>query len=598
MEQEPPLHIYQKLLFEHEHALRKLKARRRLLGWLRLIVLLLIVAALYIMWSSGLLLLTVILMIGVAVFLVVLSADQKNKALISNTETLIQINREEMAIGRHEFLKRPSGLEFLPATHEYAADLDIFGRASIFQYINRTNSEQGNALMARWLLDISSPEEIFERQLAAKELSDKIKWRQQFQAHTKTNPLTIATATNVEKWVTEANNFNAPRWKLLSYLLPGIAILSIVLSLAGRLPSPVLVPFLFVFFVYSLYISSKVMPAYDQLGKIAAQLNSLSATLVWIEDEAMNAPYLQKLKSQLGGHSVPASAVIKQLSGILNRMDYRLNPVVFIPLNTILQWDLQHALQLERWKSKYGNAVQSWFTVLSEWEAINTLATFDFNHPDYCVPGITDTPGVFIAQELGHPLLTEEQRVTSSYSTSGLTQITIITGSNMAGKSTFLRSVGVNIVLSMMGAKACAKSLTLSHQKVISSMRITDNLEENTSTFYAELKKLKDVIERVKRHEHVFLLLDEMLRGTNSLDRHTGSKALIKQLVTEHAVGIIATHDLELARLAEDHPGHISNYHFDVQVENDELFFDYKLKTGVCTSMNASILMKKIGIDL
>ncbi|HTE29802.1 MAG TPA: hypothetical protein VK666_05465, partial [Chryseolinea sp.] len=176
MEQDPPLHIYQKLLFEHEHALRKLKARRTLLGWLRLTVLLLIVGALYLLWSSDLLLLATILIIGVAVFLVVLSADQKNKALISNTETLIDINREEMAIGRHDFLQRPSGLEFLPPTHEYAADLDIFGRASIFQYINRTNSEQGNALMARWLLDISSPEAILERQLAAKELSGKIKW--------------------------------------------------------------------------------------------------------------------------------------------------------------------------------------------------------------------------------------------------------------------------------------------------------------------------------------------------------------------------------------------------------------------------------------
>ncbi|HMF73465.1 MAG TPA: hypothetical protein VK616_18425, partial [Flavitalea sp.] len=421
MEKDPPLHIYQKLLFEHEHALRKLKSRRTLLGWLRLAVLLSIIAVIYILWSSGLLLLTVILIIGVAVFLVVLSSDQKNKALISNTETLIQINREEMAIGNHDFLQRPSGLEFLPATHEYAADLDIFGRASLFQYLNRTNSEQGNALMARWLLDISSPEAIIERQLAVKDLSGKTKWRQQFQAHTKDNSLKIATETNVEQWVAAPNSFNGTRWKLLSYLLPGIAIISIVLSLAGRLPSPVLVLILFILYVCSLYISGKVMPAYNQLGKIAAQLNSLAATLVWIENEDMDAPYLQKLKSQLGGQLVPASAIIKHLSGILNRMDYRLNPVVFLPLNIVLQWDLQHALQLERWKSKYGNAVQSWFSILSEWEAITTLATFDFNHPDYCVPTITESPGVFIARELGHPLLTEEQRVTSSYSTSGLT---------------------------------------------------------------------------------------------------------------------------------------------------------------------------------
>jgi DNA mismatch repair ATPase MutS len=168
----------------------------------------------------------------------------------------------------------------------------------------------------------------------------------------------------------------------------------------------------------------------------------------------------------------------------------------------------------------------------------------------------------------------------------------------MAGKSTFLRSVGVNIVLAMTGSPVCAGTFTVSNMKVISSMRVNDNLEENTSTFYAELKKLKEVIEAVNRNEKVFLLLDEILRGTNSADRHTGSKALIKQLIHHNAVGLIATHDLELAKLADEFPLKLHNYHFDVQVAGDELYFDYKLKKGVCTSMNASLLMKKIGIEL
>ena len=168
----------------------------------------------------------------------------------------------------------------------------------------------------------------------------------------------------------------------------------------------------------------------------------------------------------------------------------------------------------------------------------------------------------------------------------------------MSGKSTFLRSVGVNIVLAMMGSAVYAKSLTVSNMKVISSMRVSDNLEENTSTFYAELKKLKEVIEAVYQKEKVFLLLDEILRGTNSADRHTGSKALIKQLIQHNAVGLIAPHDLELAKLAEELPDKLHNYHFDVQVTGDELYFDYQLKKGICTSMNASLLMKKIGIEL
>ena len=174
----------------------------------------------------------------------------------------------------------------------------------------------------------------------------------------------------------------------------------------------------------------------------------------------------------------------------------------------------------------------------------------------------------------------------------------VITGSNMAGKSTYLRSIGINVVLAMAGSPVCATGFVLSPVQIISSMRIADNLEESTSTFYAELKKLKTVIDKVNEGAHVFILLDEILRGTNSLDRHTGSVALLKQLIKKQAAAIIATHDVELAQLKEAYPTNILNYHFDAQVSNDELYFDYKLKTGVCESLNASILMKKIGIEL
>jgi DNA mismatch repair ATPase MutS len=195
-------------------------------------------------------------------------------------------------------------------------------------------------------------------------------------------------------------------------------------------------------------------------------------------------------------------------------------------------------------------------------------------------------------------LLPAEQRVTSSFGINGQGKIALVTGSNMAGKSTFLRSLGVNVLLAQTGAPVCAETFVLSPVKLMSSMRIADNLAENTSTFYAELKKLKTIIEAVKRHEPVFILLDEILRGTNSLDRHTGSAALMKQLIKEHAVAVIATHDVALAKLENEYPTAIQNYHFDVQVEGEELYFDYKLKDGVCTSLNASLLMKKIGIEM
>jgi DNA mismatch repair ATPase MutS len=242
--------------------------------------------------------------------------------------------------------------------------------------------------------------------------------------------------------------------------------------------------------------------------------------------------------------------------------------------------------------------VENWFHTLGAFEALNSFATIHFNNPGWCFPSLQEAHFFLESTELGHPLIHKEKRVNNFIKMEERGELMLVTGSNMAGKSTYLRSVGVNVVLAMAGAPVCAAAFRLSPVQLISSMRIADNLEESTSTFYAELKKLKSVIERVNNDEKVFILLDEILRGTNSLDRHTGSEALIKQLIKHNAAGIIATHDLALADIKNEFPGNILNYHFDVQVNNDELYFDYKLKPGVCTSLNASILMKKIGIEL
>lgn len=242
--------------------------------------------------------------------------------------------------------------------------------------------------------------------------------------------------------------------------------------------------------------------------------------------------------------------------------------------------------------------IADWFDTLGKLEAVNSLSTLYFNHPEWCFPELRAAHFSIQGEEVGHPLINKQKRVANPIKIDESGELMLITGSNMAGKSTYLRSIGINVVLTMTGSVVCAKAFSLSPVQLITSMRISDNLEENTSTFYAELKKLKTVIEKVNNNEKVFILLDEILRGTNSLDRHTGSVALTKQLIKHNAAGIIATHDVELAKLKEDYPANILNYHFDAQVSNDELFFDYQLKEGICSSINASILMKKIGIEL
>ena len=287
-----------------------------------------------------------------------------------------------------------------------------------------------------------------------------------------------------------------------------------------------------------------------------------------------------------------------KIKKILDRLDLRYNIVLSAPLNLLLLWNLQQVLDLEKWKRNQQSNFNLWFDTLAEFEALNSFGILFFNHPDWTFPGIKEEYFSIHGKEIGHPLIPKEKRVDNFIDIENKSELMLVTGSNMAGKSTYLRSIGVNVVLAMAGAPVCAETFSVSHVQLISSMRITDNLEESTSTFYAELKKLKTIIEKVNAGEKVFILLDEILRGTNSLDRHTGSKALIKQLIKKKAAAIIATHDLELANLKEDFSKNIRNYHFDVQVSNDELYFDYRLKPGVCNSLNASILMKKIGIEL
>ena len=324
----------------------------------------------------------------------------------------------------------------------------------------------------------------------------------------------------------------------------------------------------------------------------------LKDSIQLIEKINFNSTYLQDLQIQFRQQNGKASVQLHQLKKILERLDMRFNIVVFIPLNILLQWDLQQVVALEKWKRHNHKKVMAWFTALGEFEAVSSLATLSFNHPGWCFPVFKEAHFFIEGKEIGHPLIQPGKCVTNPVKIEQAGELMLVTGSNMAGKSTYLRSIGINTILAMAGAPVCATYFCLSPVQIISSMRIADNLEENTSTFYAELKKLKTIIEKVNKNDKIFILLDEILRGTNSFDRHTGSAALIKQLIKHNAACMIATHDVELAKMKEENPRNIFNYHFDAQVNKEELYFDYKLKEGICTSLNASILMKKIGIEL
>ncbi len=578
---------------------KQLLTKKNNFAWLRLATIIALVAAVYFTWPYGWIYSAAAVLILLICFVQLIYKDLDNREAIAHNQQLLQINENELLALQHQYFQFASGLDHIPKDHLYANDLDIFGHASLFQFANRTVSEMGSLQLAKWLLHPAPAAEIPERQNAVKELSTKMTWGQKIQAHGKEVRISIRTKNRLEFWLTEPAFFSKFRhWNWLSYALPVISVSITVAFIFGLVSSNVFYANLFLMSLVALPNEKKVNQLHNKLSKMAAELDHLSRSIEAIENEKFLSPYLLTLQEQYKHKSIKASKQIKDLKKILDRLDIRYNIVLIIPLNLLLLWNLQQMMALEKWKEENDADVSNWFDTLGTLEALLSFATLRFNNPAWVFPELKTAHFQIAATNLGHPLIAETKRVNNFIDIRDKGSIMLVTGSNMAGKSTYLRSVGTNIVLSMAGSPVCADTFMLSPVTLISSMRIADNLEESTSTFYAELKKLKAVIDRVNRKEKVFILLDEILRGTNSLDRHTGSKALLKQLIKQDAAAILATHDVDLAALEESYPDNIFNFHFDVQVNKEELYFDYRLKPGVCTSLNASILMKKIGIEL
>ncbi len=584
---------------KHSVQLALLQKKQSRYGWLRLGLILItaIVAYQVFLWAGAWAWLAAF--IGIGLFLWVVSADAENNKKIKFLKALVHINETELRMLQGDMAQCYDGAGFLPHEHAYAHDLDLFGPHSLFQFLNRCAGEQGRALLAHDLLHPLLPEEVVQRQEAATELAPMWGWRQAVQAHAAANTLSVATEKRLQNWLQQpGNSLSSPAWRWFVPLYSTFACSVAVAALFDLIPGGVFSLCFMVFILISFAVGKKATAVSTQLSGVVSELATLEQVVQSLEQPLFKSPLLVQLQAGIGAGKNPASAQIKKLKDILNRFDLRLNVFLFIFLNSFLLWDVRNMRALNSWRTANSVAAKDWFSTVGLFEVAISLATLRFNKPSWAQPSFLPQYFSFRVTAIGHPLIKEEQRVSSDFELEGRGHIALITGSNMAGKSTFLRSLGVNTVLAQMGAVVCARSLQLSPVQLLSSMRIADNLAENTSTFYAELKKLKTIIDAVQAQRPVFVLLDEILRGTNSLDRHTGSKALIKQLLREGSVAVLASHDVELAGLEASHPGQLDNYHFDAQVAGQELYFDYKLKNGVCTNLNASVLMKKIGIEL
>jgi hypothetical protein len=552
-------------------------------------------------WNQPLILVTGML-VCIALFFFLVTKSSRVDQQLQHQLHILAINQAEIKSLQGQYQHGKSGNHYLSGFDDkingMTRDLDVFGLGSLYQYIQRTQSDQGSDRLAQALVHPFSSQVILERQAAIKELSPLIDWRQNLAASQMDSPIKHETQQILQEWLRDETFQSLPtRWIIISFVLPVCTISVTLLYTLKLIPQNIFVLFVIVVFALLGYIANIASRWFKPLQRISKELNTLLPCLQLIEDQPFASNILDQCRSTIMVPS-PASHSINLLSRIIARFDYRLNPIVFIPMNFFLCWDLRQVLALIQWKQKFYGNILSWFDALAELESLSSFATLSFNHPDWAFPVISDSWFTFQAKGLAHPLLVPPKVVTNDFSIDAPLQMALITGSNMAGKSTFLRSIGANMILANTGSPVHATHLTYSPGTVLTSMRISDNLQEETSTFYAELKKIKIILDAVNQKEKAIILIDEMLRGTNAEDRRIGSYGLIHQLIRNGAVGVIASHDTGLSAFKDQYPGLVQNYYFDSHLEGDQIKFDYTLKEGICTSANASFLMKKMGIEI
>lgn len=515
-------------------------------------------------------------------------AHQKIKRAAAAAATRAELAAYELRALAHDFSAFADGTEFLESGHPYALDLDIFGPNSLYQLLNRTVTAPGASLLASHLLSPVEEEVRARTQVQGKVLSKDPNWCITFRTIGDGLEDNHRYFAKLSAWLQRPPVVGEGLERWLMPLSPLLALASLAwmlfmtpwgLGIIGLLPA-----------IWLLRKYKDIIPAEHAY---TAEMGNLLRVYAALLEHMESMPGAPKLATE--GKS-PTRA-LRTLSYQISQLDVRYNPFVIL-LEVSGLWSLRWLRQLDKWRAANREALPVWLAALAEADALVSWATLRFNHPEWTDPEFTEAPAI-AGTALGHPLLPPDGRVTNDLTMRTDGHLHLITGSNMAGKSTWLRTVGVNLVLAQAGGPVCASHLRTRPLQVWTSMRTQDDLSESTSSFYAELKRLKAIIEAVADPEQqVFFLLDEILKGTNSRDRHTGSRALIRQLIRDRGAGIIATHDLELGALEAEPGSHVENYAMEVQTQGEALVFDYKLHPGVCKSFNATSLMARMGIDI
>ncbi|SFF40431.1 MutS-related protein [Thermoflexibacter ruber] len=539
-------------------------------------------------------------LVALPIFIFLVKTHQKIIAQKKHFQFLKLINEKEIKRLEGKFDEfENDGAEFFDETHSYSADLDIFGKNSLFQYLTHTVTPLGKQVLADWLSHSADAQEIRSRQEAVRELGQKIDFLQNFEA---SGLAFKQEALEVEKfwaWVVKDNQLtNNQIFKLISLVLPFLFVSTLLIIAIFDLPLLwIALPFLLNVFVLG-KVSEWVKNTLAEVSPLLTTVQAVGKLIGLIEQEEFESEKNKQIKNSLRHDKILVSKAIKKLSSLIANLEFRQNPYFFAFINIPLLWDLHFLIRLESWKKAYQKEAKQWFEAVAALEALNSLACFHILHPNYAFPSIEEKQFLYKAKNLGHPLIHFSKRVSNDFSLADRGTIHIITGSNMSGKSTFLRTVGINAVLALAGAPVCANEMQICVLQTFTSMRTHDSLSESVSSFYAELKRIRLLLDKLNHEPPMLFLLDEILKGTNSEDRNKGAKGLIRQLHKSKLSGLVSTHDLALGELAKENPAYINNYSFNSELIDNQLHFPYQLSEGVCQSFNASVLMKMIGIEI
>lgn len=594
-----PENHYTERLSLTEGQLQQAKKQIFRISMLRLALFIAGIAGLYFFFNQTTLLITCICLTFLPLFILV---KIHNRFFIRKEwlETQARIIQEELQALSGDYSSFEDGKEYVNPEHPYSFDLDIFGRRSLFQSINRTCTFFGKVRLAEWLQNhLHKKTSIEKRQEMVREISEHTLFREQFRVAGLVHHGQSSDAEKIQAWSQSPAQYLHAGWvKAFIWGVPVINSLLLITSLAGWTSFSWLGLSFGIFLVLSFGIIKRATYIQETYGKQLKSLNGYARLIALAKAENWKSAGMQELMERFNLNGQSPIQALQQLSKELDRLDLRNNQFLYVLLEGSIFFQLQEIVRIERWKARYGQHISKWLETVGELDALCSLGTFAYNHPQYTYPELTEKPFCFLATQMGHPLMPASQCVKNDATIPSRPFFLIITGANMAGKSTYLRTIGVNYLLACIGAPVCCEKLKLHPNQLITSLRTSDSLSDNESYFFAELKRLKRIIDLLNQGQQLFIILDEILKGTNSMDKQKGSFDLIRQFMQLKANGIIATHDLLLGSLIKQFPEEIRNYCFEADIKENELTFSYKLREGVAQNMNACFLMKKMGIIL